>query len=255
MLGALPPDERGALEPLLERTDYARGRVLYDPERPIEHVHFVEEGIISVLSLMRDGSAIETATIGRDGLIGLPVFHGVSMVPEQAMVQVSGWGYRMEADAFRARVGAMPVLRELLHRFSVAMFTFAAQNSGCNRKHTVEQRCARWLLTVGDRMSTREFDLTHEFVSQMLGVRRATVTETLGALEQRGLIGVGRARIALRDREGLQRAACECYDIIQSAIARVYGEPAVNPLTGRTFSEGGQSLAGDGTPAPGAPGA
>src|SRR5579885_1427198 len=133
--------------------------VLYDSNQPLDAVYFIVDGIASVLSVMADGTAVETATIGREGMIGMALFHGVDRTPEQAMMQVSGKGYRIDARTFGELLPKLPALTALLHRFSVVMFTLAAQNSGCNRKHSIEQRCCRWLLMVHERLERDTFDL------------------------------------------------------------------------------------------------
>jgi CRP-like cAMP-binding protein len=190
-------------------------------------VYFIVDGIASLMSVMADGG-VETATIGREGMLGMPAFHGVYSTPEQAMVQVAGSAYQLDVDTFREILPQLPTLDKLLHRFSVVLFTLAAQNSGCNRKHSIEARCARWLLMVGDRLDMPVMELTHDFVAQMLGVRRASVTETLGELERHGLIETSRGRIRIIEREGLQNVACECYTVIRGVVNRLLenSEPA-----------------------------
>lgn len=247
ILSALPPDELELITAQLERVPLPRRMVAYDPLRPISHVYFVETGVISIVSIMRDRSAIETATIGCEGVIGLPVYLGVDAVPEQAFVQVSGEALRISTPQFRALVPRMPRLQHLLDRSAVCMFTLVAQCSGCNRAHTMEQRCARWLLMVHDRVPGDEFDLTQDFLSQMLGVRRATVSETASQFQQAGLISYSRGRIAIVDRPGLERVVCECYGIIRSTYARILdGRDEPNVLETMRLSEHGKSTAGDG---------
>jgi CRP-like cAMP-binding protein len=247
ILNALPPDELERLAPHLERVPLVRRMVAYDPLRPIEHVYFVESGVISVVSILRDRTAIETATIGLEGVIGLPVYLGVDAVPEQAFVQVSGEALRVPTSQFRAAVAAMPTLQRQLDCFAVCLFTLAAQCSACNRVHTMEQRCARWLLMVHDRVPGDEFDLTQDFLSQMLGVRRATVSETASQLQQAGLISYSRGRIVVVDRKGLEQTTCECYGIISSTFARILqGRHEPNVLDTMSLSERGASTAGDG---------
>ncbi|HEX4684007.1 MAG TPA: Crp/Fnr family transcriptional regulator [Gemmatimonadaceae bacterium] len=241
-MAALPEAERELLASRASLVDLPRKQVLYDANRSIEGVYFLTDGIASVLSVMRDGTAVETATIGREGMIGMALFHGVDMTAEQAMVQVSGRGFRVDAETFRELLPQMPSLTRLLHRFSVVMFTLAAQNSGCNRKHSIEQRCCRWLLMVLNRLDRNTFDLTHDFIAQMLGVRRASVTETLGLFEKRGLIEMGRGRITVVDPKGLEACCCECHSVIESTVDRLLrGERSYNPIEGVPTSSGGQS--------------
>lgn len=247
ILSALPADELEQIAPHLEHVPLKRRMVAYDPLHPISHVYFVESGVISVVSVMRDRTAIETATIGCEGVIGLPVYLGVDAVPEQAFVQVPGEALRLPAAAFRAVAPRLPTLQRLLDRFAVCIFTLAAQCSGCNRAHTMEQRCARWLLMVHDRMPGDEFELTQDFLSQMLGVRRATVSETASQLQQAGFISYSRGRMAIVDRPGLERVVCECYGIIRSTFARILeGRDEPNVLQTMSLSEQGKSTAGDG---------
>jgi len=247
ILSRLPADELELLVPQLERVPLKRRMVAYDPLRPISHVYFVESGVISIVSIMRDRSAIETATIGLEGIIGLPVYLGVDAVPEQAFVQVPGDALRIPTAQFRTLAPRMPVLQQQLDRYAVCVFTLAAQCSGCNRAHTMEQRCARWLLMVHDRMPGDEFELTQDFLSQMLGVRRATVSETASQLQQAGLISYSRGRMVIVDRPGLERVVCECYGIIRSTFARILeGRDEPNVLETLSVSEQGKSTAGDG---------
>ena len=247
ILSRLPADELEQVAPHLQRVPLTRRMVAYDPLHPISHVYFVESGVISVVSVMRDRTAIETATIGCEGMIGLPVYLGVDAVPEQAFVQVPGEALRIPTPQFRALTPRMPVLQQLLNRYAVCVFTLAAQCSGCNRAHTMEQRCARWLLMVHDRMPGDEFELTQDFLSQMLGVRRATVSETASQLQQAGLISYSRGRMAIVDRGGLERVVCECYGIIRSTFARILeGREEPNVLETMSLSEEGTSTVGDG---------
>jgi CRP-like cAMP-binding protein len=249
ILASLPPHELERVMPALERVDMPLRKVVIDPNRPIEHVYFMEEGIVSMLGVMEDGTAVETATIGNEGMVGLPVFLGTDRMAAQAFTQVSGYAYRMTVDAFReelARGGALP---GLLGLYTQAIVTLLSQNSACNRVHTAEQRCARWLLLTADRAGRDTVDLTHLFLSQMLGVRRATVTEIAGALQDRGLIDYSRGRITIVDREGLEAASCECYRVIVSEFDRLLGRGTIpSPLDDVEVSEDGMSTAGAGAP-------
>lgn len=249
ILAALPPEELERIQPSLELIELPLRKVLIDPNRPIEHVYFVEEGVVSILGVMQDGTAVETATIGQEGMVGLPVFLGAESMAAQAFTQVSGSGYRMPSEALLQELGNGGALPRLLGRFTQALITLTAQNSACNRVHSAEQRCARWLLLTADRAGRDVIDLTHLFLSQMLGVRRATVTEIAGGLQARGLIDYSRGRIAIVDRAGLEETSCECYRVIQSEFDRLLeGRATPSPLDGLDISEAGISTAGDGAP-------
>lgn len=249
LLAQLPPAELSLLEPHLEAVDLKQRELFYDALTRIEWVYFMEEGIASILSVLADGSAVETATLGYEGMVGVAVFHGVPSTPEQAMVQAPGKATRIRSEIFRELLPQLPTLTKLLHRFAAYLFTFAAQNSGCNRKHGVEQRCARWLLLVHNRVEGNVLKLTHEFVSQMLGVRRASVTETLRRFEDAGMVRTRRGAIEIVDRQALEARACECYGIIESvAQTLTHDEPGPSPLDGVTTARDGISIVGDGTP-------
>jgi len=249
LLRALPPDEHDVLSPHLERVPLDVGRVVCEVHVPIEHVYFPETGIISSLSVMADGSAVETATIGPEGMSGIAIFHGVDEIPEHVFVQVPGEGYRVASGVFRELLPSLPALTAVLHRYAAALMTLIGQNSGCNRKHSVLQRCARWLLMTHDRAGGEGFELTHHILSQMLGVRRASVTEAALALSEAGAIEYRRGYVTVLDRSALERASCECYAIIHSTFDRLLGDgEAPTPLQGIQLTKDGLTIAKDGTP-------
>jgi CRP-like cAMP-binding protein len=234
VLAALPPDELRRIEPSLDRHDLPLGRVLVDPERPIDAVWFPEVGVVSNVAVMLDGRAVETSTVGREGMVGMPLFHGVGAIPEHSFVQIAGVGYRLPAEAFRDALPVCPTLVDRLHRLEYATSVLVAQSSGCNRVHSTVERLARWLLVVHDRVDGDRLDLTQHFLAQMLGVRRATVTVAAGELQRSGAIRYVRGRIRVLDRGLLERASCECYAIIRSATDRAFDvpDPRPSPLAG-----------------------
>lgn len=249
LLRALPAYEYELLSPHLEPVKLDTGRVVSDVNTPIEHVYFPETGVISSVSVMADGSAVETATIGPEAMAGIAVFHGVDSTQEHIFVQVPGEGYRVPSAAFRSLLPSLPELTRLLHRCSVALFTLAGQNSGCNRKHSVLRRCAKWMLMTHDRVQRDRFELTHHVLSQMLGVRRASVTEAAQALSEAGAIEYRRGMVRVIDRAALERASCECYAIVRSTFSRLLGDGTMpSPLDGIRLSRNGRSIAKDGTP-------
>jgi hypothetical protein len=203
---------------------------------------------------MADGSAVETATIGREGMVGLPVFLGTDRTSAQAFVQIPGAALRMTTATFRRALVGSPSLSRALSRYTQALFTLVAQSSACNRLHAMPERCARWLLHSHDRMERDEFSLTHQFLSQMLGVRRATVTEGMTELQATGAIEYAMGRIRVVDRARLEDAACECYVIIAREFDRLLGgdggdgRSGQSPLERVRSEEGGLTAVGDGTP-------
>ena len=257
LLAMLPADAYEALSPSLTRVELELKQVVFDVDRPIEHVYFPESAVVSILSVMADGSAIETATVGHEGMVGLPVFLGTDQMSAQAFCQIPGAAQRVERDAFRRAFEASRPLTHVLQRYTQALFGFVAQNSACNRMHSMPQRCARWLLHTHDRIGAEtgrnEFTLTHQFLSQMLGVRRATVTEGMRVLHGIGAITYVRGRVVVRDRAALEAATCECYAVIVREFDRLLngasGGPMHSPLDGVMTSSNGRSTLGDGAPA------
>lgn len=225
VLAALTPAKLAQLLPLLEPIDGPVKTVLYEHNRPITHVFFILSGVGSMLAFSEDGGIVEVATVGNEGMIGLPAFLGADTAPFQTIMQVPGQAVRLGLDAFRNHLRENPDMMLALHRYTQALISQIAQNSACNRLHSSEQRCARWLLLTHDRTGTDNFPLTHEFLSQMLGVRRATVSEAAAALQAAGLIEYNRGAVRVVNRKGLEDAACECYGIVRAEFDRLLGRP------------------------------
>jgi CRP-like cAMP-binding protein len=221
LLAALPPEVSARLLPHLETVALGLKDIVYAANEPIEHVYFPINGMISMVSLMEDGQAVEVGTIGNEGMVGLPVFLGAESTPGQAFSQVPGEALRMTAEAFTQEVLPEGPLRALLHRYTQALIVQIAQSSACNRLHTDEQRCARWLLMTHDRVGADQFLLTQEFLAEMLGVRRARVNAVAGSLRTGGLIRYSRGLMTILDRRGLEEAACACYGIIKAEYDRL----------------------------------
>jgi CRP-like cAMP-binding protein len=249
LLKALPTAELARFAPALERVCMESRQLAFDVDVPIQHVYFPESCVISVVAVTTDGSAVETATVGWEGMVGLPVFLGVESTPAQAFCQIPGEALRLDSGMLQREVARGGELRAILNRYTQAHFTQVAQASACNRVHTMRQRCARWLLQTHDRVGSDEFPLTQRFLSQMLGVRRATVTEAARSLQQVGLITYVHGRVTVRDRRGLERVSCECYAIIRREFERLLdGRVSPSSLDGVRVSEAGRSVVGDGVP-------
>jgi CRP-like cAMP-binding protein len=220
-LASLPRADQQGIVPQLEPVSLDFKQVLYQPSDIVRHVYFPATGIVSRLVVLRGGS-IEVSTIGNEGMVGLPVFLGEDRTAARFLVQVPGEAYRLSAGGLREEARRSAALHKLLSRYTAAALTQTAQAAACNGAHSVKQRCCRWLLTTHDRVQARDFPLTQEFFAEMLGVRRATVAEVARALQRAGLIRYRRGQIAILNREGLEKAACECYGVIKSAVESVF---------------------------------
>ena len=221
ILGALPGDEYRELSDLLEPVEVETRQLIYDSGKPIRHVYFPTTTVTSMVSHIQDEVAVEVATVGREGMVGLPVFLGVTASPNTVFAQIAGAALRLSADDLRTVLVGDGALHRQLHRYVQAMMVQLSQNVACNRLHTTEERAARWLLMTADRVGSTRFSLTQEFLAQMLGVRRATVSLTAGLLHNAGLISYRRGAITIDDRDGLEEAACECYDIVHAEFDKL----------------------------------
>ena len=195
---------------------------LYSPNLPIEHVYFPINGVVSMLAQIEKRQMVEVATVGNEGLIGLPLFLGTNTTPGTAFSQVPGDAYRLQAGAFKSLIEEQSSFTRVLHRYTQALMTQVSQGNACNRAHSNKQRCARWLLLTHDRVGADEFQLTQEFLSQMLGVRRATVNEIAGELQSLNAISYSRGVIRVLNRAHLEAASCMCYSIIRDEYDRMY---------------------------------
>lgn len=221
LLAALPSEEYSRLDPYMEQVSLEFRQELYLPNQPIEHVYFINYGVASMLTVMTDGLAIEVATVGNEGMVGLPVFLGADRIPGECFMQVAGSGLRMEVDAFKIHVTVNSPLYNLLQRYTQALFNQIAQSAACNRLHSIEQRMCRWLLMTADRVETNTFSLTQEFLSTMLGVNRSTVSLNASILQRAGLINYTRGQITILDRLGLEDITCECYQVVNAEFKRL----------------------------------
>jgi CRP-like cAMP-binding protein len=221
ILRALPQKEVKLLQPHLEAVDMTYRMDLGRPNSPIDHIYFVHYGVASLMSPLENGFPVEVATVGPEGMVGIAVLLGDDTVPYRAFIQVPGKGLKMSAGEFRRALKSCPALHRILLRYALALMNQMAQNAACNRAHPVDQRCARWLLMSQDRVMEPSFQLTQEFMAQMLGVRRPTVSIAAGMLAREGLISYIRGQITILDRKRLEAAACECYRIIRNEFERL----------------------------------
>lgn len=220
VLDALPVEERERLRPNLGLMSHRMKQVLFDPGQPVDAVHFPLDGFISLVTALHEGQIVEVATIGNEGIVGVPMVRGGSLAV-RALSQVPGRALRMNGAVFREEFEKPGPFRDIVENYLQALFGQIAQAAACNRLHSNEERLSRWLLMSHDRVGTDTFPITHEFLAQMLGSRRATVTLSAGLLQAAGLIRYHRGRVTVIDRPGLEAVSCECYAVIRSALERV----------------------------------
>ena len=221
LLAAMSVDDFSRLRPHLAPIELTSGTQVFRGGEPADHVWFPHIGVISIVAGDADGKTVEIATVGREGMTGVAVVLGSDTMTNDAMVQVAGRGSRMQAAAFQAAVEASPSLKQLMLRYVLAVITQISQNAACNQLHTIDMRCARWLLTTHDRVDGDSFGLTQEYLAMMLGVTRPSVSSVAGSLKAAGLIKYSRGIVTILDRDGLEAASCECYQIIEGELARL----------------------------------
>jgi len=221
LLTKLPRPELEKISPDLEPFELPLRKVLHEPGEEIAHVYFVTRGVVSMVNEPDNGDIVEFATIGPEGIVGFPVLLGASSMPSTAIVQIPGEALRIRTADFRRGLERLPTLQPLLLRYTMALLNQVAQVTSCNRLHEVQERCARWLLQTHDRVDSDSFPLTQEFLAQMLGVHRPTVTVAAGMLHKAGLIDYTRGSITIIDRKGLEAASCSCYRVIAAEYERL----------------------------------
>jgi CRP-like cAMP-binding protein len=222
LLARLPPEEYQRLLPSLRLVPLAWKDVLYEARSPIDYAYFPNRGVVSALTVMEDGRAIEVATIGDEGMVGLPLLVGTKTTGIRMIVQVPGEALRVAEDVLREVVSRDSALRQLLVLYHTAFLAQVSQAVACNGLHSVHQRCCRWLLMTQDRAHSDVFPMTHEFLAEMLGVRRSTVSEVLQPFQEEGLIRYSRGKFTVLNRKGLKAGACECYGRINEEFERLF---------------------------------
>jgi CRP-like cAMP-binding protein len=223
LLAAMPRAEYDRVRPHLEKVSLPLKDILYEANGPISHVFFPLKGVVSLVIIMDGSFSLEVGIIGNEGMVGTPVFLGSQSSPTRAISQVPGEALRMETKVFREEMARGGALYGLVQRYTQAMINQISQSTVCNHRHSVEKRMCRWLLMSHDRVGTDEFPLTHEFLAQMLGVRRPTVTSGAGVLQTAGLIRYHRGRVTILDRKALETASCECYEVVAKELNRLLG--------------------------------
>jgi CRP-like cAMP-binding protein len=220
ILAHLPQEEFEPLNQKLKPVRLELGTNLYLPDQKIEYVYFVTRGVVSVLAALENGATVEAGVIGPEGLAGIAALLGADSTPNQALIQAEGQALRISTPDIRTEFRKGGRLRDLILRYTHTLFTQVAQTAACNRLHSIEQRLSRWLLLTQDRVASDEFVLTQDFLSRMLGVRRAGVSVAANTLRQAGLIDYRRGTMVVLDRKGLEQYSCECYRIVRDEYDR-----------------------------------
>lgn len=239
ILAQLPDAEYAALVSHLVPVGLPLNMSLSEPNQPIPYIYFLNSGLISTDAMTSNGESVEVGVVGREGFAGLPALLGQPQMSHSVIIQGTGEGLRIRASIVREEFLKGGLLRDLVHAFAYLQLVQVSQSVLCNRLHAVEARLARWLLTSADRMESETLNLTQEFLAQMLGTQRSTVTVAAGAMQQNGMIGYSRGKIRIVDRPRLEATACECYMIVRSAYDRVLqpnvGEPPKYALEKNSF--------------------
>ena len=223
LLAQLPAAEFHRLEEWLKPIKLPVRYPIFKPAGNIDYVYFLESGVASAVAYVANGASIEVATVGNEGMLGVPALLAAAASPNEVYMQVAGHGLQMPSAALRKLAGVGTPIYETLSKYLAAYLFQISQAVACNGLHAIKQRCCRWLLMTHDRVGTDELQLTHEFLGIMLGVRRASVTEVLQPLQDSGLIGAQRGVITIRDRPGLQEQSCECYRLVADEYVRLLG--------------------------------
>jgi CRP-like cAMP-binding protein len=221
LLACLSEEEYRELAPHLYPVHLHRKEVVGERGQPATNVYFPCGGVLSVLAYMQNGAAVEVGTVGKEGFFGIELLVGGKQWTETTVCQVEGDSLRMSAQAFREAVAGETPLRNIAQRYLVVYLSLVSQSVACNRLHNIEERFARWVLMTHDRVDGDEFFLTQDFIADMLGVHRPSVSLVAGAFQQAGFIKYSRGYMSILNREGLEEASCECYEASASQFARL----------------------------------
>ena len=221
LLAAVSEDEYQGIAAELESVSLELGKILHRQDEVIDYVYFPQTAIVSLLTDLADGSGIEVGLVGSEGMVGLSVIMGVERSSKVATVQGSGTALRMRASKIKEAFGRGGKLQRLLLRYTYALMGQISQSAACNRRHSIDGRLARWLLMYHDRWSSDTFELTQDFLANMLGCRRAGVSEAAQELELSGFIRQSRGRITIIDREGMEDFTCECYRVVKNEYDQI----------------------------------
>lgn len=223
LLANLPSEELTALQPHLEQVSLSLGQPIILPDEPIPFIYFPLNALLSLVTVMEDGSMVEAGAIGCEGMAGLPILLDAGTTPMQTLTQIPGQAVRIKAEIIKKAFDQGGTLQKILHCYIHTTLVTGSQTAACNRLHHIEARLCRWLLMSSDGVSSEELALTQEFLATMLGVRRAGVSEAASQLQDKGLIRYQRGRIQIVDRKRLEASACECYKVVKAEYNRLFG--------------------------------
>jgi len=226
LIGCLPARDHARALERCESVELVFGAILCEPGQQYRHVHFPLTGFISLVATVDGHKPLEMGLIGNEGMLGATVALGVGNAPQRGVVQGSGTALRMTVAHLRADLHDSVALRRTINRYLYVLMAQLSQTAACTRFHAIEARLARWLLMTHDRAHRDHFYLTHDFLADMLGVRRSAVTIAAGALQRRELISYSRGRIVIQDRKGLEVASCECYQAVVDDYSNLFGKDA-----------------------------
>lgn len=215
LLRKVGTDELDLLRPHLEVVALIHGQPLITPHESIRYMYFPINALASLVTILEDGATVEAGSVGREGMVGVPVLLNADTTPMQTIVQIEGQSYRIESAVVKRVYDMQKTLHSLLNRFIHTLFVVASQSAACNRRHQVEARLSRWLLMSSDGIGSNEVGITQEYLAAMLGVRRPGVTEAAVKIQDEGLIRYSRGHVQIVDREGLEDRACECYETVR----------------------------------------
>src|SRR6476619_2078078 len=221
ILSGLPRAEIARLRPNLEPLVLPQNKDLSLPGEKVLYGYFLEEGMASIVVTMNSGVSVEVGIVGREGMVGLPILFGTGHIPTHTFMQISGSGFRIRAQALKAEFDRPGTFSAQCGRYFQSQLVQVSNSAACNRVHNIEERLARWLLLCQDKTALKRLPLTHEFLAQMLGTGRATVSLAAGILQRSKLIVYSRGKVDILDRKGLEGAACECYETVRAEDARL----------------------------------
>ena len=221
LLATLSPTDLDRLVQQAEYVELPNGQTLITPHTSFDHVYFPLTCMVSLVQPLADGAMIEVGVVGREGMVGIAALLGTTTVPSHAMAQIPGDALRIKVTTLREEIERNAKFRDLMYRYVLAMFVQIAQSAACNGRHSLEQRLGRWLLMAHDRVEGDELRLSHEFISMMLGTRRAGVTVSVATFRTAGLISNTHGRITILDRKGLEAISCECYAAVRDETRRL----------------------------------